>query len=237
MYKRDKMLKEVAEKRLAAIKEFTELGSGFKIAMRDLEIRGAGNLLGEEQHGHMAAVGYDLYCKMLGDAVRKEKGEMPEEEFSTVVELSVNAYLPQNYIAGEAQRLDIYKRIAQIESDEEREEMLDELIDRFGEPPRAVQNLLLAARLRVEAHRAYITEISQKGTEIKLALYEKAKLKPEEFPHLLAQFTPYVTFSADAASPCFFYHLGKNSKSKVQKPQELLEILMEFIQALQKLTL
>ena len=209
MYKRDKMLKEVAEKRLAAIKEFTELGSGFKIAMRDLEIRGAGNLLGEEQHGHMAAVGYDLYCKMLGEAVKKEKGIAPEEDFATVVELSIDAYLPGGYISSESQRLDIYKRIAQIGTGEEREEMLDELIDRFGEPPKAVQNLLLVAGLRMEAHKAYITEISQKGDEIKLSLYEKAKLRPEEFPALLQRFSPNVTFVADAASPAFFYHLGK----------------------------
>lgn len=237
MYRKDKMLKEVAEKRLAAIKEFTELGSGFKIAMRDLEIRGAGNLLGEEQHGHMAAVGYDLYCKMLGEAVQREKGIVPEEEFSTVVELSIDAYLPAGYVPGESQRLDIYKRIAQIESDEDREEMLDELIDRFGEPPKAVQNLLLVAKLRMEAHKAYITEISQKGDIIRLALYERAKLRPEEFPELLKRFSPAVTFSADASNPCFFYHPGKNSRDRVLKPQDLLRLLAEFIQALQKLVL
>ena len=114
-------------------------GSGFKIAMRDLEIRGAGNLLGEEQHGHMEAVGYDLYCKMLGEAVKREKGIPQEEDFSTVVELPVDAYLPPSYITAESQRLDIYKRIAEIASEEEREDMLDELIDRFGEPPKPVQ--------------------------------------------------------------------------------------------------
>lgn len=131
MYKRDKMLKEVAEKRLAAIKEFTDLGSGFKIAMRDLEIRGAGNLLGQEQHGHMAAVGYDLYCKMLGEAVKKEKGGMVEEHFDTTIDLDIDAYLPETYVVSEEQRLDLYKRIALIDSEEGRDEMLDELIDRF----------------------------------------------------------------------------------------------------------
>ena len=139
MYKRNKMLKEVAEKRLHAIREFTDLGSGFKIAMRDLEIRGAGNLLGAEQHGHMEAVGYDLYCKMLNEAVKEQKGEWQEkEEFETTIDLDVNAFIPERYIKNEMQKLDIYKRIAGIESEEERDDMLEELMDRFGEPPRSV---------------------------------------------------------------------------------------------------
>ena len=234
MYRKDKMLKEVAEKRLAAIKEFTELGSGFKIAMRDLEIRGAGNLLGEEQHGHMEAVGYDLYCKMLGEAVKREKGIPQEEDFFTVVELPVDAYLPPSYITAESQRLDIYKRIAEIASEEEREDMLDELIDRFGEPPKPVQNLLLVAKLRMEAHRAYITEISQKEDTIRLALYEKARLRPEEFPHLLEQFAPYVAFSADAKHPAFLYHLAKNSR---QKTRDTMDSVLEFVRRLQETAL
>ncbi len=114
MYRRDKMLKEVAEKRLSAIKEFTELGSGFKIAMRDLEIRGAGNLLGAQQHGHMEAVGYDLYCKMLNEAVKTLKGEVPKEQFDTSIELDVDAFIPPSYIPNEFQKLDVYKRIAVI---------------------------------------------------------------------------------------------------------------------------
>ena len=134
MYRRDKMLKEVAEKRLAAIKEFTDLGSGFRIAMRDLEIRGAGNLLGARQHGHMQAVGYDLYCRMLGDAVKKLKGISTAEEFSTTVDLNVDAFIPPAYVVNEVQKLDIYKRIAGIESQTECEDMKGELLDRFGEP-------------------------------------------------------------------------------------------------------
>lgn len=126
------MLKEVAEKRLAAIKEFTELGSGFKISMRDLEIRGAGNVLGESQHGHMEAVGYDLYCKMLNEAVKKLKGEtVTEQVFETAVEIKVDAFIPNSYIKNELQKLDIYKRIAEIENEEEKFNMIDELIDRF----------------------------------------------------------------------------------------------------------
>ncbi|MCF0185200.1 MAG: DEAD/DEAH box helicase, partial [Bacteroidaceae bacterium] len=129
MYKRDKMLKEVAEKRLSAIKEFTDLGSGFKIAMRDLEIRGAGNLLGVEQHGNMTAVGYDLYCKMLNEAVKIEKGEVKEEDsYTTAVDINMEAYLPDTYVQSEEQRIDIYKRIALIDSEEARDDMLDELL-------------------------------------------------------------------------------------------------------------
>ncbi len=124
MYRRNKMLKEVAEKRLAAIKEYSDLGSGFKIAMRDLEIRGAGNLLGAEQSGHMEAVGYDLYCKMLHEAVREAKGNVMEESFDTSVDIRTDAYIPATYIANESQKLDIYKRIAGVETDNEAEEML-----------------------------------------------------------------------------------------------------------------
>ncbi|MBQ1608723.1 MAG: DEAD/DEAH box helicase, partial [Lachnospiraceae bacterium] len=148
MYRRNKMLKEVAEKRLAAIREFTDLGSGFKIAMRDLEIRGAGNMLGEAQSGHMEAVGYDLYCKLLNEAVRKEKGENVMEDFETSVDIALDAFIPPAYIEDEEQKLEIYKRIAGVETEEEQDEMIDELIDRFGEPPKAVQNLLFVARLR-----------------------------------------------------------------------------------------
>ena len=149
MYRRNKMLREVAEKRLSAIREFTELGSGFKIAMRDLEIRGAGNLLGAQQHGHMEAVGYDLYCKMLNESVRALKGEAsPTEEYNTAIDLDVDAFIPDTYIKNEIQKLDIYKRIAGIETEAEYDDMLEELVDRFGEPPKPVQNLLQVAGLK-----------------------------------------------------------------------------------------
>ncbi|MDE7428701.1 MAG: DEAD/DEAH box helicase, partial [Lachnospiraceae bacterium] len=149
MYKRDKVLKEVAEKRLEAIREFTDLGSGFKIAMRDLEIRGAGSLLGKSQHGHMQAVGYDLYCKMLNEAVKTKKGISVMEDFNTLVDLDVDAYIPPAYIVNEVQKLDIYKRIAGIENRGERDDMREELLDRFGEIPAPVDNLLRIAMIRV----------------------------------------------------------------------------------------
>ncbi len=227
MYKRDKMLKEVAEKRLAAIKEYTELGSGFKIAMRDLEIRGAGNLLGARQHGHMEAVGYDLYCKMLNEAVKEAKGIAVEESFDTAIDIDIDAYIPMGYIPNEMQKLDIYKRIAGIESEEETEEMLEELIDRFGDPPKSVENLLYIARVKSMAHRAYFTEVSQKADMIRFTLYEKAKIDVLKIPELVAAYDPYVKFQTDAKAPCFIYFLKKNSKVK---NVDAMDILEKFLQ-------
>ncbi len=185
MYKRDKMLKEVAEKRLAAIKEFTDLGSGFKIAMRDLEIRGAGNLLGVKQHGHMQAVGYDLYCKMLNEAVKNLKGISTVEDFNTTVDLDVDAFIPPAYIMNEIQKLDIYKRIAGLENQAECDDMKDELLDRFGEIPVEVQNLFRISMIRVKAHKLYITDVKGKNGEIQFVLKADAKIKAERIPEFL----------------------------------------------------
>ena len=214
MYKRDKMLKEVAEKRLAAIKEYTELGSGFKIAMRDLEIRGAGSLLGERQHGHMEAVGYDLYCKMLNEAVKEAKGIAVEESFDTSIDIVIDAYIPMGYIPNELQKLDIYKRIADIETQEETEEMTEELIDRFGDPPKSVENLLYIAKIKSMAHRLYFTEVAQKGETVRFTLYEKARIDVAKIPELVAAYGQKVTFTADPKNPYFTYHLKKNSRDK-----------------------
>ena len=174
LYQRDKMLKEVAEKRLAAIRDFTDLGSGFKIAMRDLEIRGAGNLLGESQSGHMAAVGYDLYCKMLNEAVSQLKGEKEEADYATTIDLDIDAFIPESYIKNEYQKLDIYKRISAIETDDEYMDMQDELVDRFGDIPKSVEYLLVIARVRALAHKCYVTEVLVKEIEVKLTMYLKA---------------------------------------------------------------
>ena len=232
MYKRDKMLKEVAEKRLAAIKEYTELGSGFKIAMRDLEIRGAGNLLGAEQHGHMEAVGYDLYCKMLNEAVKAAKGIAVEESFDTSVDIDMDAFIPADYIPNEFQKLDIYKRIAGIENEEETEEMTEELIDRFGEPPKSVENLLYIARTKSMAHAVYLTEIVQKGDTIKFTLYERAKIDVVKIPQLVASYGSNVKFTADSKTPYFTYFLKKNSREKNVTVSEVIEKFLKDMQML-----
>ena len=194
MYRKNVMLKETAEKRLAAIREYTDLGSGFKIAMRDLELRGAGNLLGAQQHGHMNAVGYDLYCKMLNEAVKEAKGIHTMEDFETSVDLNVDAYIPDSYISNEFQKLDIYKRIAGIETQQDYDDMLEELLDRFGEPGKAVLNLLAIAKLKAIAHQGYVTEIKQIGKTVRFTLYEKARLNTEGFPALIQKYRRGLQF-------------------------------------------
>ena len=194
MYRKNVMLKETAEKRLAAIREYTDLGSGFKIAMRDLELRGAGNLLGAQQHGHMNAVGYDLYCKMLNEAVKEAKGIHTMEDFETAVDLNVDAYIPDSYISNEFQKLDIYKRIAGIETQQDYDDMLEELLDRFGEPGKAVLNLLAIAKLKAIAHQGYVTEIKQTGKTVRFTLYEKARLNTEGFPALMQKYRRGLQF-------------------------------------------
>lgn len=168
-FKRDRELSEIAQKRLTAIREYTEFGSGFKIAMRDLEIRGAGNLLGTEQHGHIEAVGYDMYMKLLSEAVTEEKGDVEKAKTpECLVDIRINAHIPENYIQSLAQRLSVYKRIADIKTDEDASDVLDELIDRFGEPPEAVEGLVKVALLRNTAASFGIYEIGQNNNSLLL---------------------------------------------------------------------
>lgn len=216
MYRRNTVLREIAEKRLAAIREFTDLGSGFKIAMRDLEIRGAGNLLGEQQSGHMEAVGYDLYCKMLNDAVKQLKGEEVEEDFETTVELDIDAYIPASYIRNEVQKLDVYKRIAAIGNDEDYDEMADELIDRYGELPRPAENLLAVALLKAQAHEAGVTQLVQHGTETKIMMYERAGVDIRRIPPLLEKYGRRMKFTGQP-KPYFTVKLDKTSAAEVLK--------------------
>lgn len=224
LYRRDKMLKEVAEKRLAAIREFTDLGSGFKIAMRDLEIRGAGNLLGAEQHGHMEAVGYDLYCKMLNEAVRLLKGEIKEEDFTTTMDLNVDAFIPDSYIPNEYQKLDFYKRIAAIENEEEMEDMTEELLDRFGDIPKKVEKLLKVAALKTMAHAAYVTSVEQKGARFVFTMYERARVAPQRIPELIESFHGDLSIRTDTQAPCFFYEKkGRNRKGETEDPLEIVK--------------
>lgn len=226
MYKKDKMLKEVAEKRLQAIREFTDLGSGFKIAMRDLEIRGAGNLLGKSQHGHMAAVGYDLYCKMLNDAVRHLKGECEVSDFPTTVDLDVDAYIPASYIVNEVQKLDIYKRIAGVEDEAECADMKEELMDRFGEIPRSVENLLRIALLRKQAHELYLSEVQGKNEKLTFSFTEHAPIRIERIPEMLTGFGSKMTFHAKG-EPRLQYSYKKCGF--VEKDGEMLLSLTEHI--------
>ena len=233
LYRRDKMLKEVAEKRLSAIREFTDLGSGFKIAMRDLEIRGAGNLLGAEQHGHMEAVGYDLYCKMLNEAVRQLKGEIEEDTYTTTIDLNVDAFIPDSYIPNAYHKLDIYKRIAAIESRDEMDDMIEELIDRFGDLPKKVEMLLEVAVLKAHAHDVYVTAVEQKGEIYTFTMYEKAKVLPERIPDLLREFRDELTFRADAENPKFIYRKkAKNKKGQTESPIEVVKKVLIGIKGL-----
>ena len=227
MYKRDKLLREEAEKRLQAIREFTELGSGIKIAMRDLEIRGAGNVLGAEQHGHMEAVGYDLYCKMLNQAVLALKGETLEEDsYETVVECDIDAYIPGRYIKNEYQKLDIYKRISAIETEEEYMDMQDELMDRFGDIPHSVENLLKIAAIRALAHRAYVTEVVINRQEVRLTMHQKAKLQVEKIPDLVRSYKGDLKL-VPGDVPSFHYvdrrNKNQDSLEMMGKAEEILK--------------
>ncbi len=233
LYRRDKMLKEIAEKRLAAIREFTDLGSGFKIAMRDLEIRGAGNLLGAEQHGNMEAVGYDMYCKMLNEAVRHMKGEIEEETFVTTLDLNVDAFIPDSYIPNEYQKLDIYKRIAAIENEEEKEDMTEELIDRFGDIPKKVEKLLDAAGLKALAHSIYVTSVEQKGETYYFTMYERAKIQPGKIPGLIQEFRGDLTLKTDGASPCFIYE--RKGRLRKEKGTDALTVVKNVLIAMKGL--
>ena len=177
MYEKDKVLSEIAEKRLKAIREFTEFGSGFKIAMRDLEIRGAGNILGSQQHGHMAVIGYDLYVKMLNDAIKKVKGEPIVEEIDVEIDLSVNAYIPDTYIPDELTKIEMYKKIASIENKEDMLEVEEELEDRFSDLPKSVQTLLKISYIKSLCKIMKIEKVRQVKDEIWLLPLTKYKTK------------------------------------------------------------
>ena len=217
---RGKVLSDVASKRLEAIREFTEFGAGFKIAMRDMEIRGAGNLLGAQQHGHMEAVGYEMYLKLLADAVNEEKGiPASRQEEECLVDLPVTAHIPEAYISSNAQRLDVYRRIADIRTEEDSLDVYDELIDRFGEPPEAVQGLIDVALLRNMAARLGIYEIKQQADT--LLLYQR-KLDLQAGSRMSAALKGRVMINA-GPKPYFAV--------KVKKGLTSLDALREALQA------
>ena len=202
MYKRDKVIKEVAEKRLKAIREFTELGSGYKISMKDLEIRGAGNLLGQEQSGNIEAVGYDLYCKMLNDAIKRLKNDHEEAEFVTGIELPIDAYIPDTYVKNEFIKLDLYKRISRCETREDNDAIIEEVKDRFGEPPKPFLRLLDVAYLKAMAHKAYITDIKYINDELRFFMLSDAPVKAERMDMLLRRYRGKLKF-VNGSEPSF----------------------------------
>ncbi|AEP89127.1 transcription-repair coupling factor [Bacillus subtilis subsp. subtilis str. RO-NN-1] len=174
-YRRDKVLTEVAEKRLQAIKEFTELGSGFKIAMRDLTIRGAGNLLGAQQHGFIDSVGFDLYSQMLKEAIEERKGDTAKtEQFETEIDVELDAYIPETYIQDGKQKIDMYKRFRSVATIEEKNELQDEMIDRFGNYPKEVEYLFTVAEMKVYARKERVELIKQDKDAVRLTISEEA---------------------------------------------------------------
>ena len=198
-YRPDKNLTEVAEKRLNAIRDFAEFGSGFKIAMRDLEIRGAGNLLGAEQSGHMMSVGYDMYLKLLDEAVLEEKGEKPKQPDCTA-DLNVTANVSQDYVSRGEERMDLYRRMAAIRCQEEADDLLDEIIDRYGDPPKGVLNLIDIALLRAQAQKLHICDIRQKAGDV---LFTMTELNFDGISRICADadYSKRVQFVATAKQP------------------------------------
>jgi transcription-repair coupling factor (superfamily II helicase) len=191
-YKRDKVLTEIATKRLNAMREFTQFGSGFRIALRDLEIRGAGSILGGRQHGHMEAVGYDMYLQLLSEAIAEEKGEQPEKIPECLVDIQIDAHIPENYISSLNQRIDMYRKIMLVNEDSDKTDLIDELIDRYGEPPKSVLGLIEVSLLRNKAAHLGITEISQKNG----AMYFYTEyLSTEQIAGLSAAYKGRITFN------------------------------------------
>ena len=209
MYEKDKVLSEVAEKRLRAIKEFTEFGSGFKIAMRDLEIRGAGNLLGIEQHGHIEAIGYDLYVKFLNETIKKFKGESYEEMVETSIELNVNGYISDKYIDEEETKIEIYKKIASIESQNDYDDLIEELIDRFGDVPAEVENLMKISYIKYISGRSNISNITEEERQIKLEFSSSSHITPELIHTLSSEYGRRISFDL-SDSPYFKFRWKEN---------------------------
>ncbi|MCL2356796.1 MAG: transcription-repair coupling factor [Defluviitaleaceae bacterium] len=231
MYRRDKVLREEAEKRLQTIREFTEFGAGFKIAMRDLEIRGAGNLLGQQQHGHMDSVGYDMYCKLLAEAVGGLRGDAPEEAHETNIDISVDAFIPSRLIPDEQQKLEIYKKISLINSHSDFLDVREEIEDRFGTITPPVVNLLDAALMKAEARALGVISIVQKGQNVVLTFRADAPVNPDSLMRVIAENPARLLFTM-AQNPYVTIRAYKNEKppedggvSRIKEIRELLEKL------------
>lgn len=225
-YQRDKILSPEAQKRLSAIREFTEFGSGFKIAMRDLEIRGAGNMLGSEQHGHMDNVGYDMYCKILSESVKEAKGIKVSGKDTVAVDITINAYIPESYIPSANQRIDMYKRIAAIETEDDEFEVQDELTDRFGDMPKSVLNLIAVAGLKPVAADIGCNEIIEKGRTVTLK-FNEGILSPEIVFGLDNKFPSRVkVLSGDV--PALTVTMKDNDGTPLQFVKKLLTLIKEL---------
>ena len=227
IYTKDKVLTEIAEKRLKALKDFTELGSGFKIAMRDLEIRGAGNMMGSSQHGHMAAIGYDLYCRMLEDTVKLIKGEIDKEPIETTVDIKIDAYIPSSYIQDEIQKIEIYKKIAAIESLEEYQDIKEELEDRYSALPEAVYNLMDIAYIKSLAKELLIEEIKETPKEVRFKFQQGYKDFNNIYKILLKKYKEnIILYFGDTP----FFAIKLNTIKKEEAINFYKEILKELIE-------
>lgn len=224
-YKRDKLLSEVADKRLKAIKEFTEFGSGFKIAMRDLEIRGAGSMLGEMQHGHMEQVGYDTYCKLLDEVIKEMQGIEVVEEQDVQIDLAVSSYIPDNFIENSSQKIEIYQNIALCRTEEELQNVIDEVIDRYGRLPKELENLIDIARIKQLARKANILKIAQRESGI-VFYFVKEKIKPEMVNTLITKYPMLVKFS-NAVEPYVTLRIKEN-ENIIEKAKEFLNTVIEI---------
>lgn len=239
MYRKNKLLSETAEKRLNAIKEFTDLGSGIKVAMRDLEIRGAGNVLGAEQSGHMGEVGYDLYCKMLNQAVKElkqEKGAAISDEesdiydFDTVIDIEEDAYIPSAYIKSEYEKLNVYKRISSIKTHEDAVEMQEELTDRFGDIPAPALSLIDVALMKAVAHRAFINKIFQKSDVVKIFIQDKNRLDTGRLQEIIIKYRGRLKYvEKGKSSPAYLRYTLKDHKKKMKEMMELLKSLADAV--------
>ena len=221
-YRKDKMLSEVADKRLKAIKEFTEFGSGFKIAMRDLEIRGAGSLIGEIQHGHLEEVGYDTYCRILDEVLKEEQGLKVEEDISCQIDLNVTSFIPDSFISDQNQKIEIYQDIALCKNEEDISNVIDEIIDRFGNMPNEIENLLEISRIKQLAKEKYLTKIQSRGNSV-VFTYDSTKFDNNSLSDIIKKYGNRIKFSA-GLKPMITLKLEKQGeKGILQEVKEFLK--------------
>ena len=224
-YRKSKILAEASEKRLKAIKEFTEFGSGFKIALRDLEIRGAGNILGPEQHGHMEAVGYEMYCKLLDEAVREMKGEEVLPEIDTQIDLKLTAYIPSSYIENVNQKIEVYQDIANIDNEEQVSEIIDELVDRYGDVPKEVYNLLEVAKIKLLARELQVIKISQNESNVVIQFNNPEKIASTSVQILIDLYKNKLFFSSGAVPYITLKLQSKKDSDILGEVTKILKVL------------